>query len=427
MVLKNEPVTDAFSHRKSKKKIRLRYANGNPVANETLQASQTRHEFLFGCSAFYSVELASSMENSSPLSEERRTFLQDRFEKTVALHNFVTLPFYWGRYEPEEGKPKQENTLAAARLFAERNVVTKGHPLCWHFVQHNWLMDYDDDTILAKQLMRIRREVGVFAKLVDMWDVINEVVVMLDFDKNYYDNPMTRVCKKIGRLALVKDVFAAARETSPSAKLLLNDYDTSPNFERLIEEALEAGVPIDAIGIQTHQHKGYMGREKILEILERFSRFKLPLHFTENTLVSGDIMPDWADHANYYPPEWPSTAEGEERQAREMTEMYETLFGHPAVMAVTNWEMADGGWLNAPAGFLRADNSVKPAYQTLMKKVKGEWWTNETITTNADGEAELYGFRGDYRLTVRGLEASLTLDKDEGFIQLDLISEGTPC
>ena len=39
-----------------------------------------------------------------------------------------------------------------------------------------------------------------------MWDVINEVVIMPEFDK--YDNAVTRICKEYGRLNLVKEVFA---------------------------------------------------------------------------------------------------------------------------------------------------------------------------------------------------------------------------
>ena len=51
--------------------------------------------------------------------------------------------------------------------------------------------------------------------------------------------------------------------------------------------AWKAGVRIDVIGIQSHMHQGYWGREKTLAVLERFERFHLPIHFTENTLLSG--------------------------------------------------------------------------------------------------------------------------------------------
>ena len=118
-------------------------------------------------------------------------------------------------------------------------------------------MKYDNETILRKQLDRIEREVTGFKGVIDIWDVINEVVIMPIFDK--YDNAVTRICKDKGRVGLIKEVFAKARQCNPEAVLLLNDFNTSINYEILIDGCLNAGVPISAIGIQSHQHQGYWG------------------------------------------------------------------------------------------------------------------------------------------------------------------------
>jgi hypothetical protein len=90
--------------------------------------------------------------------------------------------------------------------------------------------------------------------------------------------------------------------------------------------------------------------------------------------------------------------------------MYEILFACPSVEAVTTWSPADGGWLKAPGGLLRADNSVKPAYTALAEKIRGEWLTAESLHTDAAGELVLEGFRGDYELLCEGRKASFTLD-----------------
>ena len=150
------------------------------------------------------------------------------------------------------------------------------------------------------------------------------------------------------------------------AILTLNDFNTSPDYEHLIQKCLDAGVPIDVIGIQSHQHQGYWGREKLENVLSRFSRFGLPIHFTENTLVSGELMPKHIEDLNdWVVPSWPTTPEGEERQAREMEEMYRVLFAHPMVEGITNWDATDGKWLGAPSGVLREDNTAKPAYESF--------------------------------------------------------------
>ena len=201
----------------------------------------------------------------------------------------------------------------------------KGHPLCWHTVCADWLMKYDNRTIMEKQLARIDREVSGFKGVIDMWDVINEVVIMPIFDK--YDNAVTRLCREKGRVRLIKEVFDRAYQSNPEAVLLLNDFNTSMDYEILIDGCLNAGVPISAIGIQSHQHQGYWGREKLMEVLERFSQFGLPIHFTENTLISGELMPGHiVDLNDWQVEQWPTTPEGEERQAAEVEEMYRILF-----------------------------------------------------------------------------------------------------
>lgn len=391
---------DDLSHRKAKCRLRVTDRQGNPVAAARLRLRQTRHEFLFGCGAFDFMAYANS---DSPDAG-----LKDRIDKWLALYNYGTLPFYWGGFEPEEGRPHTESRRKAAEFLRERNVTVKGHPLCWHTACADWLMQYDTQTILRKQLQRIEREVTGFKGTVDIWDVINEVVIMPVFDK--YDNAVTRVCRDIGRVGIVKETFAAARAANPAAKLLINDFNTSASYEILIDGCLQAGVPIDVIGIQSHQHQGYWGAEKLEQVLERYAYFGLPLHFTENTLVSGSLIPPEIEDLNdFQVKEWPSTPEGEERQMEQTEEMYRILFAHPEVEAITGWDFADGAWLNAPSGVIRRDNSVKPVYERLMHLIKEEWWTDREICTDENGFAEAEGFKGDYLLEMPGRSGTLKL------------------
>ena len=343
--------------------------------------------------------------------EQKKAFLQERMEKWLALFNYGTLPFYWGRYEPVEGMTAYNETMAAARWLREKGVQVKGHPLCWHTACAPWLMQYSNEEILRRQLERIHRDVTAFRGVIGLWDVINEVVIMPQFDK--YDNAITRICKELGRVPLVKAVFAAAKENDPDAVLLINDFNTSKRYEQLIEDLLEADVPISVIGIQSHQHQGYWGAEKLNDVLERFSRFGLPIHFTENTLISGAIMPPHiVDLNDWQVPEWPSTPEGEERQAREISEMYSILFSHPSVEAITTWDFNDGCWLKAPSGFVHEDNSEKPSYHALRGLIHGDWETHETLTTDGDGYVSFSGFKGGYTVQAEAGSTGFTLEKD---------------
>ena len=69
------------------------------------------------------------------------------------------------------------------------------------------------------------------------------------------------------------------------------------------------------------------------------------------------------------------------------------------MQAITWWDFSDGGWLNAPAGLLHKDYSCKPAYDELMKLVKGGWWLPPTkMTTDANGRFSFTGFLGEYEV-----------------------------
>jgi GH35 family endo-1,4-beta-xylanase len=393
---------EQLNHRKANARVQILNPDGTPFANRPVQIDQVSHEFLFGCGAFDAVALMKTPD------EQRKAFLRQRMEKWLALFNYGTLPFYWGRYEPEEGKTAYPETMAAAKWLREQGVRVKGHPLCWHTACAPWLMQYSNEEIMRRQIERIHRDVNAYKGVIGLWDVINEVVIMPVFDK--YDNAITRICKEKGRIRLVKEVFAAARESDPDAVLLINDFNTSVSYEILLEGLLEAGVPISAIGIQSHQHQGYWGLDKLNNVLERFSRFGLPIHFTENTLISGAIMPAHIEDLNDWQVDsWPSTPEGEERQAREISEMYTTLFSHPLVEAITTWDFNDGCWLKAPSGFVREDNSEKPSYYALQKLIHGDWETHRTLTTDANGCLSFTGFKGGYSLKADGKTAKLDL------------------
>ncbi len=392
----------SLEHRKVKKQIQFRDEQGNALSGRKINVKQTKHSFLFGCGAFdFMPYVLGGDESFKPITDS-----------WLDIFNYGTLPFYWGNFEPEEGKPHTEQLMKTAKYLKDKGVRVKGHPLCWHTVCADWLMKYDNDTILKKQLERIDREVTGFKGVIDMWDVINEVVIMPIFDK--YDNAVTRICKDKGRVGLIKEVFERAHRNNPDAVLLLNDFDTSINYEILVDGCLNAGVPISAIGIQSHQHQGYWGREKVEEVLERFSSFGLPIHFTENTLISGELMPPHiVDLNDWQVDEWPSTPEGEERQAREVEEIYRILFDHPLVEAITSWDYRDGAWLKAPSGFLHKDGTKKPSYDILKKLIKEEWWTDTEVMTDEQGRAEVYAFKGDYSLSSGDIQAGVTLTDDD--------------
>lgn len=411
-------------HRMDKAKIRVIGKDGKPAVNMKVHLNQINHEFLFGCGAFETLPYTNAPEAHNgtgspnkvkPMPDEEkeayRARLEDRMQKWLGLFNYGTLPFYWGGFEPEEGNPHTEQLMNAAKFLKSKDVTVKGHPLCWHTGCVPWLMNYDNKTILQKQLERIHRDVGNFKGIIDMWDVINEVVIMPIYDK--YDNAITRICKELGRVGLVKKVFDAAQETNPDGIFLINDFNLSTNYEILIDGCLNAGVPIKTIGLQSHQHQGVWSLEKTEEILSRFEHFGLPIHFTENTIVAGPLVaPEITDLQDAHYDDDAATPELEQKQADDLEKMYRNLFeNHPLVSAITNWDFGDGAWLNAPSGVIRKDGSLKPSYNRLHHLIKEEWHTELDTTTDADGYITIEGYKGKYEISAGNKKAAFVLSK----------------
>ena len=416
------PLDPTYAHRRASAVVTVTGPDGAPLPDTDVVVEQTNHAFLFGNIGFELIDFindyehgASDMATTRPgrhRVEADREYDAAFAEKWLALHNAATLPFYWGRFEPEEGKPRTAEYMRAARWFTERGVVLKGHPLVWHTVAPKWLLKYSPDQVEKLQRERIRRDVRDFAGVVDTWDAINEVVIMPVFEAE--ENGITPLARIKGRVEMIRLAFEEARAANPDVTLLLNDFDMSTAYECLIEAVLEAGLPIDKLGLQSHQHQGYWGLEKTQRILDRFGRYNLPIHFTETTLLSGEVMPkhivdlnDWQVTAE----QWPSTPEGEARQADELEEFVRTLVAHPLVEAFTYWGLGDRGmWLNAPGGLLRRDGSAKPAYDRYLGLVKDEWWlAPTTLRTDAQGQVTVEGFKGTYRVTAGDVVQDVTL------------------
>lgn len=380
---------------------------GSPLGEAEVTVEQVSPALAIGNIGFDLVPLANGETVLDPAEVE--TFggasveqLEQLGELFVQVFDTATLPFYWGRFEPVRGRPDTERLRRTAQWFTDRGVRLKGHPLVWHTVTAPWLRDLPTDEVERVQRERIRRDVGDFAGLIDTWDAINEAVIMPVFDKE--ENGISRLCRERGRIATVRMAFEEARAANPDATLLLNDFDMSTAYECLIEGVLAAGVQVDVLGLQSHMHQGYWGEEKTHAILERFSRYGLPIHMTETTLLSGDLMPAHIEDLNDWQVEhWPSTPEGEARQADEVVRHYRTLAAHPSVQAITYWGITDdGAWLGAPAGLVRADGTPKPAFEALRDLVRRDWWLPPTTTrTDADGRLTVRAWAGDYRVSTR--------------------------
>jgi endo-1,4-beta-xylanase len=379
-------------YRKGDAVLKIVDADGKPVAAGTkVKIEQTRHAFLFGSNIFMLNRYGDPKLNA------------EYAKRFAALFNYATLPFYWWNYEHQQGRPDYARTDEVLSWCREHGVTCKGHPLAWNWVDPRWLPK-DPAGAMQIQLDRIVRELAHFKGRIGYWDVVNEATE--------YDRPgprkaapiLTKAIAQAGVPEYVRGAFKAARKADPEAKLVINDYVTGPAYVEKVTSKLvdDDGKPLyDVIGIQCHQHGQVWSAKETWKICERFARFGKPLHFTEATILSGQV--GWGLRDRDPNLAWDSTPVGEKRQAEEVARFYTVLFSHPAVEGITWWDFSDrGAWQGAPAGFLRKDMTPKPAYDALMGLIKGKWWTKTEAVAEEGGQARFRGFFGEYRVTLAG-------------------------
>jgi CubicO group peptidase (beta-lactamase class C family)/GH35 family endo-1,4-beta-xylanase len=373
------------SIRKAPAQIRVVDSKGSPVAGATVRVEQRRHSFLFGCNAF----------RFYYCQDERNQLYAARFS---ALFNYATLPFYWELYEPEKGDTTayDKKTKRLAEWFKAYHIETKGHPLVWHGLYPKWAPSDPDPTRDALH-QRIATIISEFKSDIRRWDVVNEATVARNFT-----NGVGYWAKRDGPATVVETALRWAHEADAGAELVYNDYNLGREHRRLIGQLVKDNAPFQVVGLQSHMHQMEWPLEYVWDKCESYSKFGKAIHFTEVTVVSGK-------HGWELPQPWPTTPEGERRQADYVERLYTLLFSHPAVQAITWWDLQDGAWQGAPGGLLRADLTTKPAYDRLLKLIHETWWTRESLSSNEKGVCTFVGFLGDYEVTVHNGDLSRTV------------------
>ncbi|MBS1813810.1 MAG: endo-1,4-beta-xylanase [Acidobacteria bacterium] len=369
--------------------VHVQDANGKPVLGAHVLYRQTTHDFLFGSNIF--------ALNGFATKEENRTY-EERFASTF---NFATVPFYWSDLEPEQGKPRyaKDSSPMARRpppdtvveFCLQHHIAMRGHNLIWHFWYPTWLPN-DQEAVTKIAAQRFASIAQRYGKTIDIWDVVNE--------------PLERSPKVI----LPKDyaywaMTETARDFPSTTKLSLNEtgavwskfHEEDSPLYLLLENLRLRGARVDVIGFQFHlfneqTYKDVLAGKameplEMLHILDRYAEFQVPIHITEITI-----------------PTLPCTVAGEATQAELLRHYYRLWFSHPAVEAITWWNLPDGTAATTEnrwcGGLLRKDLSPKQSFIVLQNLIQKEWHTDGNSNADADGTAIFKGFYGEYEVTV---------------------------
>jgi endo-1,4-beta-xylanase len=374
--------------RKAPLRVRVVDREGRPAAGAKVEVEQRSHAYFFG-----------SAVDARFLAGPGR---DEAYRRQIAdLFNIVTFQndLKWARWEKDSATP-----LAAARWCAQQGIALRGHTLVWP----SWrklpksvkALQNDPEALRRTVLDHIREEAGALGRDVTLWDVLNEP----------YDNH--DVIDILGRSEMTA-WFRAAREAAPEALLYINDYGIitgngldqahQRHYEETIRILLDEKAPLDGIGIQGHFGQELTPPDRVLEILDRFAAFGLPLQMTEFSLQVED----------------PAMA------ARYLRDLLTVFFSHPASNGFLLWGFREDGAGYAHEGVLLdgrgAWTQAGEAWKDLVQRM---WWTREVCPADAEGAAEVRGFLGRYRVAVRRGEAVVErfvdLSRDGAHLEITL-------
>ncbi len=303
-------------------------------------------------------------------------------EKFEELLNFGTVPFYWGDFEPEEGKPRWEMPDKIVKWLLSKGIKAKGHPLLWFFedTTPKWQLDKDFTSLKRIVYKHVYDIVDRYKGSIDIWDVINEPHSWANC-LNFEHSQM---------IEIIRMGMDAAKDANPEAIRLVNncilwgeyvaqrrthqgsterqDLATPYRFLKMLEEA---GIEYEVIGLQLYYPSRDMAQ--ISDLLDRFAQFGKPIHITElgvpsewkhdpHSWFEGE---DNVKRMGYWHKPW-----DEETQADWVEQFYTICFSKPYIEAVTWWDLADyDGHFFPHGGFLRKDISEKLSYKRLKNLI----------------------------------------------------------
>ena len=370
--------------RKGDLTVLVKDAAGKPVPGAEVAVRMKKHAFLWGTAVN-----ASAFSNARMTPENLERYKQEILENfnAAVMENETK----WPQWSVVANRPA---TIKVIDWLRDNGVQVRGHNLVWP----SWNNSNVKEAVEAKgnppQLAKVildhiaetTRELR--GKFVD-WDVINETFTNHDF------------MDILGRQVMV-DWFKAARAGDPEAKLYINDFNIiegddkahQDDYAATIKYLIDAGAPLDGIGLQSHFPSRVTGMDDLIKRVERFAAFGKELEVTEFDINTSD----------------------DGTQADYTRDFMTYMFSNPSVKAFVLWGFWEGAHWIPSGAMVRRDWSLKPNGQVYQDLVFKKWWTNADGKTGAKGTFATRAFLGEYEIQVvaggktRTVKASLGKD-----------------
>lgn len=271
--------------------------------------------------------------------ESYRQTLAEQFDLVVGENCMK-----WGALRPTPTTYDFKDADALVAFAEGHSMKVRGHNLCWHESLPGWFAGtVTKENARAVLTEHIATVVGRYKGRIQSWDVVNEAIWIKDGqgDGMRSSSPWFQMLGP----EYVEIAFRAARAADPKVKLTYNDFGIESDVEEqqqkraavlaLVRRLKGAGVPLDAVGIQSHLKATNAAKlgEGISEFSGKIRKMGLEVYVTELD-VDDDGLPD-------------ESLRDLDLDVADVYKRYlNAMLKGPEVKAVLCWGLADGqSWL----------------------------------------------------------------------------------
>jgi endo-1,4-beta-xylanase len=241
----------------------------------SLRAHGAAHGLLVGC-AVVPRHLDGEPQYAQTVAEQAGIVVPENAMKWAAL-----------RPNPTQFDFRQADDVVVFALAHGQKI--RGHNLCWHEALPSWFAAVVTKENAARYLTQhIETVAGRYAGRLHSWDVVNEAIdPKADRPDGLRNSPWLQL---IGP-SYIELAFRTARQADRTALLTYNDYgielDTPEHIDKrgqvmmLVRRLQARGVPIDAVGIQSHLAAGDAPGPGLIHFIRELRAMSLQVFITE--------------------------------------------------------------------------------------------------------------------------------------------------
>lgn len=345
---------------------------GVPVTNAEVHVEQQKHAFGFG-----TCFVARHIMTNTPDAQMYKHVITQLFNRVVT-ENDLKMKGWHGDWTWSNRK----TTLDALRWMQEKDIYVRGHTMVWGSKSHlpaKWLAYTNQPQKLRVAISNHIADIAVNTRgLIDEWDVVNEPFSHNEFTQLLGTN-------------ILCEWFNTARHYLPDALLFINDFsiligpatcdsEHQKHYADTIRYLQKIKAPLDGIGFQSHfwGYNNMKHPQNIYTILDHYAQFNTKLEVTEYDLGIAD----------------------EELQAEYLRDILTIVFSHPDTSGFVRWGFWEGAQWRSDGAMFRRDWTPKLNVKAYQELVHNKWWTDEIISSDANGTCSVRGYLGDYKVTV---------------------------